>query len=319
MRSTGTKLALATSITLIALLPMTASALNILLTNDDGYDSPGISILRGALLGAGHQVTVVAPAENQSGKGGSINTEVLNFTPGEGLMQLVNHGGGVFSLAGTPVDSVKAGLDIVMAGNPPDLIVSGCNFGQNLGQPGTSSSGTEGAALRAAFSGFPGIACSVGIEFSESDDNFPSTIAALAPAADFMVRAIASLVDKNGTQVLPNKTVALNINFPVPYEDIVGVETTELAKGSDLELPLFDPSQGFPPLGVPPLPFPSCADAIANGGACFAAVGFGASPDEGDKTDVGAYRNGYISITPYSADMTGPDNGISGALKKLDP
>jgi broad specificity polyphosphatase/5'/3'-nucleotidase SurE len=118
---------------------------------------------------------------------------------------------------------------------------------------------------------------------------------------------------------LPATASALNINFPVPYGDIVGVETTVLADGSDLELPLFDPSQGFPQLGIPPLPFPSCDDAISMGGACFAAVGVGFSPDEGPKTDLGAHRDNYISITPYSADMTGPDNGISGALKQLDP
>jgi 5'/3'-nucleotidase SurE len=299
-------------------LPASAQ-LNILLTNDDGFDAPGITILHAALIGAGHQVTVVAPAENQSGKGGSINTEALDFTPGVGLMQLINRGGGVFSLAGTPADSVKAGLDIVMKDNPPDLVVSGCNFGQNLGKPGSNTSGTEGAALRAAFSGFPGIACSVGILFSEARDDFPSTVAAFAPASDFIVRAIDALVEKNGSQVLPNKTVALNINFPVPYGDIVGVETTELANGSDLELPLFDPSEGFPPLGVPPLPFPSCDDAISMGGACFAAVGVAFSPDEGPKTDLGAHRDGYITVTPYSGDVTGPDNGVSGALKQLDP
>lgn len=319
MRTNLTKLVTLASVTLIALAPISASALNILLTNDDGYDSIGISVLHGALLAAGHDVTVVAPAENQSGKGGSINTGVFDFTPGEGLMQIINHGGGVFSVAGSPVDSVKAGLDIIMKNNPPDLIVSGCNFGQNIGKPGSNTSGTEGAALRAAYSGLPGIACSVGLIFSESRDDFPSTIAAFAPASDYMVRAIAALEAQNGSSVLPNKTAALNINFPVPYGDIVGTKRTELANGSDLELPLFDPSDGFPQFGIPPLPFPSCADAIANGGACFAAVGLGFSPDEGPKTDLGAYRDGYISYTPYSADVTGPDNGISGALGKVAP
>ncbi len=312
-----TSAVLAAALLLVA--PGTGHALNILLTNDDGFDAPGITILHAALVGAGHQVTMVAPAENQSGKGGSINTEAFDFTPGVGLMQLIHHGGDVWSLAGTPADSVKAGLDIVMRNYLPDLVVSGCNFGQNIGKPTSNASGTEGAALRAAFQGIPGIACSVGILFSEAGDDFPSTIAAFAPAADFMVRAIAALETKNGQQVLPNKTVALNINFPVPYESILGVETTELANGSDLELPLFDPSEGFPAFGIPPLPFPSCTDAATGGGACFAAVGVGFSPGEGKKTDLQAHRDGYISITPYSADMTGPDNGISGALKKLNP
>ena len=305
--------------TLVAMLPGSAGALDILLTNDDGYDSPGITVLRAALVGAGHNVTVVAPAENQSGKGGSINTEVFDFTPGVGAMTLIHYGGGLWSLAGTPVDSVKAGLGIVLKDSPPDLVVSGCNFGQNIGKPGTIASGTEGAALAASFAGVPAIACSVGLLFQEAGDDFPSTVGALAPAADWIVRAIDALVEKNGTQVLGNKTAILNVNFPVPYESIEGVKIVDLADGSDLELPLFDPSQGFPAFGIPPLPFPSCADAAAMGGACFATVGLGFSADESNKTDLGAFRDGYITVTPYSADMTGPDNGTSGAVKQIEP
>jgi 5'/3'-nucleotidase SurE len=144
-----------------ALLSTAASAqgLNILLTNDDGYDSPGITALRSALEGAGHAVTIVAPAENQSGKGGSINTDVFDIP--DGLMLLVHHGGGTWSLQGTPADCVKAGLDVVMAANPPDLVVSGLNFGQNIGKKITNESGTEGAALHAIYNGVPAIAGSV--------------------------------------------------------------------------------------------------------------------------------------------------------------
>jgi 5'/3'-nucleotidase SurE len=317
MRSIVIRLAILA--TFVATLSSSAGALDILLTNDDGYDAPGITILHGALIAAGHNVTVVAPSDNQSGKGGSINTAVFDFTPGVGLMQLINHGGGVWSLAGTPADSVKAGLDIVLQGNPPDLVVSGCNFGQNIGKPTANTSGTEGAALRAAFSGIPGLACSVGLLFQESGDDFPSTIAALAPAADWMVRAIDALVEKNGDQVLGKKTAILNVNFPVPYESIQGVKVVDLADGSDIELPLFDPSQGFPAFGIPPLPFPSCDDAAANGGVCFAGVGVGFSADESNETDLGAYREGFITVTPYSADMTGADNGTSGAVKEIAP
>ena len=296
-----------------------AAALDILLTNDDGFDAPGITSLYDALVAAGHQVTLVAPAENQSGKGGSLNTNVFDFTPGVGAMQLTHFGGGVWSLAGTPSDSVSAGLDIVMRDDPPDLVVSGCNFGENIGMPGSQASGTEGAALRAAFSGVPAIACSVGLLISESGANFPSTVAAFAPAADFMARVIAALIDENGDQVLPNKTVALNINFPVPYDQITGIQTTELSERSSINLPLFDPSEGFPAFGIPPLPFPSCVTVAAGGGACFAAVGLSFPPEDGGKTDLGAFQDMKITITPYSGDVTGPDNGISGTLKKLEP
>ena len=69
--------------------------LNILLTNDDGFDAPGIMALREALTEAGHNVTLVAPATQQSGKEGSINTEIFDFTPGVGAMKLTNHGNNV--------------------------------------------------------------------------------------------------------------------------------------------------------------------------------------------------------------------------------
>jgi len=306
--------------TVVLVIPGSALALDVLLTNDDGFDSPGITALHAALVGAGHNVTVVAPATQQSGKGGSINTEVLDFTPGVGLMALVNRGGGVWSLAGTPVDSVKAGLDIVLAGSPPDVIVSGLNFGQNIGKPGSNASGTEGAALQGVFRGIPSIAGSVELLFAEQP-NFPSTVAAFAPASDFMVAAIDALVDKNGSDVLPKHVKMLNINFPVPYGSIEGVKITKLANGSDLELPLFDPSQGFPALGVPPLPFPSCADADMAGEACFAAVGLGFSPtpDAVKKSDLDAIRDGFITITPMSGDMTGPKTDLEGTLGKLEP
>ena len=305
---------------LIGAIPGAASALDILLTNDDGFDSPGITALHAALAGAGHTVTVVAPADQQSGKGGSINTEVFDFTPGVGLMQLTNRGGGVWSLAGTPVDSVKAGLDIVLAGSPPDLIVSGLNFGQNIGKPGSNASGTEGAALQGTFRGIPSIAGSVELLLGESPD-FLSTVAAFAPASDFMVATIGTLVSKHGSDVLPQHVRMLNVNFPVPYASIQGVQITALADGGGLELPLFDPSQGFPVFGIPPLPFPSCADADLAGEVCFAAVGIGfaPTPDPVKKSDLDALNGGFITITPMDADMTGPKTTLEGTLGELAP
>lgn len=295
--------------------------LRILVTNDDGFDSAGITALRQALIDAGHDVTVVAPATQQSGKGGSLNTGVFDFTPGGGTMQLTNHGNDVWSLAGTPSDSVKAGLDIVMADDPPDLVVSGLNEGQNIGKPGTNGSGTIGAALRAAFSGIPAIAGSMEILFSEAGDDFPSTQASYAPAAEFIARAISALEAKNGADVLPEGIRLLNINFPVPYEDIEGVKVTALAEGSDLELPLFDPSQGFPAFGIPPLPFPSCADADSAGTFCFATVGLGFSPtpDAVKKSDLDGLRGRIITITPMTADMTGQKIDLEGTLGNVAP
>jgi 5'-nucleotidase len=328
MRSLDRSLCVLATIALLAPLPALAGGgggpLRILLTNDDGFDSSGVAALHTALTAAGHDVTIVAPATQQSGKGGSLNTGVFDFTVGGGTMQLTNHGGGVWSLAGSPSDCVKAGLDIVMAGDPPDLVVSGLNEGQNLGKPGSNGSGTEGAALRAVFSGLPAIAGSVGILFSEAGDDFPSTEAAYAPAADFIVRVIDRLFQLNGGGILPAKVKMININFPVPYEGIQGVKTTRLGDGAELDLPLFDPSQGFPAFGIPPLPFPSCADADSAGEFCFATVGLGSSPDPDPvaRSDVNAFRDGFITVTPMDADMTSSFGGLWGTaiqLKHLDP
>jgi len=305
-----------TVLPLIAAVPASAG-LDILLTNDDGFDAPGITALRAALIGAGHSVTTVAPAENQSGKGGSINTDVFDIP--DGLMMLVNQNPGdpnpLWSLAGTPADSAKAGLDILMKDDPPDLVVSGLNFGQNLGKPGSNTSGTEGAALVAAFAGIPSIAGSVALDISESGANFPSTVAALAPASAFIVSLIAT-IEANG---FPEKTRMLNVNFPVPYEDIVGVAVTKLGDGADLELPLFDVSQGFPPF-LPPLPFPGCDVSPV----CFVGVGIGFSPfPDGEKNaDVDAHRQKYITISPMNADMSAgnkAEDSTQGLLGGLTP
>jgi 5'/3'-nucleotidase SurE len=298
----------------VAFLPGAALAtgggsqpLRILVTNDDGFDSAGVDALRSALVAAGHDVVVVAPADQQSGKGGSINTGVFDFTPGGGTMMLMNHGNDVWSLAGSPSDCVSAALDIVMAGDPPDLIVSGLNEGQNIGRPGSNTSGTEGAALRGVFRGIPAIAGSMEILFAEAGDDFPSTVASYAPAADFIARLVARLVAVNGSDVLPARAPMLNVNFPVPYSGIQGVRVTALAEGSDLELPLFDPSQGFPAFGIPPIPsFPPCSSVDEAGEFCFATVGLGFSPtpDPVRHSDLDALREDSITITPMDADMT---------------
>ena len=77
-----------------------ARALDILLPNDDGWDAPGIQTLYGALVAAGHQVTLVAPLENQSGTGGSLITD-----PGEAV-PVFQHAPGQWSVESTPSASI---------------------------------------------------------------------------------------------------------------------------------------------------------------------------------------------------------------------
>jgi len=290
-----------------------ASALDILLTNDDGWDKPGIQTLRTALCDAGHTVTLVGPAVNQSGRGGSFNTGAFSSSS---AMALTKHAsdacGDVYSLAGptapgrfggTPVDALKAGLQVVLAGERPDLIVSGNNEGQNLGKPTSNGSGTVGAALQGAFEGIPAIAGSVGVIVTENP-SYPSTVVSYEPAAEFIVEVIDVLEKRFGPAMFPKKVRLLNVNFPVPYSDIKGVKLTNLADRSEIELPLYDRSAGFAPL--PPIPsLPSCATLGVNE-SCSVGVAFRSvtGPDEVRKADTDAHAAGYISITPMDGDMT---------------
>ena len=130
--------------------------LEVLVTNDDGYDAPGIDAVVEALRKEpGIHVTVVAPATNQSGAGDKT-------TPGDLAVTDVKTRSGYAAkaVAGHPADSVIVALDTL--GLKPDLVVSGTNTGQNIG-PLSTISGTVGAAKTAARRGIPAFAASTGL------------------------------------------------------------------------------------------------------------------------------------------------------------
>jgi len=183
--------------------------LDILLTNDDGYDAPGIKVMWQALKAAGHDVTLVAPAQQQSGSSVRVTTR--------GKIGFEKKGDGVWAIEGSPADAVLVGLLHILADQPPDLVISGSNFGQNI-SVGANSSGTVGAAIMAMQLGVPTLAVSVGVRLEEHDAQpqpFPSTFAAFESAAAFVVSLLAdlqsSLPEDDG--LLPNHTV-LNVNYP---------------------------------------------------------------------------------------------------------
>ncbi len=123
-------------------------SLSVLLTNDDGIDAPGIRALRDRLADD-HDVTVVAPAAEQSGTGQTRTFETLDYEEREAG----------YAVHGTPADCVAvaiAALDFT-----PDVVVSGCNDGPNLGAHILARSGTVGAAMEASFLGFPAVAVSM--------------------------------------------------------------------------------------------------------------------------------------------------------------
>ena len=122
--------------------------MNILLTNDDGIDHPGIQALI-SKLSEEHNVFTMAPDRNRSGFGSAIT--FLTETKATKIEK------NIYSLDGTPVDCVKNALDYYCPFEP-DIVVSGINPGPNLGQV-LLYSGTVGAALEGRNLKYPAIAC----------------------------------------------------------------------------------------------------------------------------------------------------------------
>lgn len=202
------RLALITAATVLGVTATTATAvagpghqqpkpLRILLTNDDGFDAPGINAVRDALVRAGNDVTVVAPLGNQSGTGGK-----LTFG---GAVQVTHPDAKTYAVNGSPADSVEVGLSVVFGDHAPDLVVSGTNAGQNIGAA-TIHSGTVGAAVTAIEDGVPAIAVST---------ELTATAQPYAATGTFVAQLVAQLHEQSrGKRLLPLGS-GLNVNYPV--------------------------------------------------------------------------------------------------------
>jgi len=272
-----------------------ALALNILLTNDDGWQAPGIQSLYKTLTAAGHQVTLVAPASDQSGRGGAMNTDV------GGYVTVTRVGDNMWSVDGTPTDSVRAGLQVILRETPPDIVISGSNFGQNLGRSGAHQSGTVNAALQAAFLGYPAIAISVGLRFEEFDakpHRFPSTIATFERTANLLAAMLHQLQLASPERLLP-AGLALNINVPAGWQPERGLRLAPLSSASHLDMHW---RVGERPFGE-------------DGGELLIDVVVGGHGESGD--DAHLFDQGYATVTPIdgSADTWVPVPGLAGALE----
>lgn len=279
---------------LLTAASLPAFALNILLANDDGWDAPGIQSAYRVLSEAGHQVTMVAPLKNQSGKGGAMNTRVGSY------VAVVRQGDGMWSVDGSPTDAVRAGLQVILKDNPPDVVISGSNFGQNLGRGGAHHSGTINAALQAAFLGVPAIAISVGVELGEHAEEphpFPSTLATFDPAARLLVSVLAQLEAAAAPSLLP-QGVALNINLPAGWDPARGLRLAPLSAASSVDMHW---EIGDRPFGE-------------DGGELRIGFATGGEPSPGD--DISLFNQGYATVTPIdgSADIWLPVPGLAAAL-----
>lgn len=173
--------------------------MHVLLTNDDGIESTGLRVLADALSTLG-EVTVVAPAADQSAVGRTLSNQVT----------VEEHELG-YAVDGTPSDCVVVGLGSLC--EDVDIVVSGCNRGANLGEYVLGRSGTISAAVEATFFSVPAIAVSLYIPGSDVD--FAEYAAREAEYAE-AVRATTYLTEHAMEDGVFDHPDYLNVNAPIP-------------------------------------------------------------------------------------------------------
>lgn len=181
------------------------SRTRLLLSNDDGYNAPGLRALA-AELGTEYTLDIVAPDRNRSGASNSLT---LSHP-----LRAQRQDDGVWCVEGTPTDCVHLALTGLLD-KKPALVVSGINNGANLGDD-VLYSGTVAAAMEGRFLGAPAIAMSC----TEFEPEHYATAA----------RVARLLVAKLLREPLPADTI-LNVNVPdVPFEELAGIEVVRLGR-----------------------------------------------------------------------------------------
>jgi 5'-nucleotidase len=173
-----------------------AAPRQIVVTNDDGVTAPGIDTVVTALRGLpGVQVTVVAPAKNQSGTGSKTTAGTLTYVSAK-----TASGYPATAVNGYPADTMTVAFDRLHL--HPWLVVSGINLGQNLG-PVANLSGTVGAAKAAVQHGVPALAVSAG---SGATVDYPT-------AARYAIQWVDALL-KGTPSPSPESGFLTNLNVP---------------------------------------------------------------------------------------------------------
>ncbi len=229
----------------------------ILATNDDGIYSEGIRKLAAALRDVG-EVIIVAPDREQSAA-----SHALTLNRPLRLLKLEEN---EWIVDGTPTDCINLAVLSLLKGTRPDIVVSGINFGPNLGDDVTYS-GTISAAFEGALLHIPSIAFSQVIGEHFSFDR----------AAAFAVELTRNVLAEK-----PDPGIVLNVNFPSsPYR---GLKITKLGKRIYGEgvIERLDP----------------------RGRKYYWIGGEEATWFPGENTDFEAVQNGYVSITPLHLDLT---------------
>ncbi|MFO1142608.1 MAG: 5'/3'-nucleotidase SurE [Amaricoccus sp.] len=247
--------------------------MRILLTNDDGISAPGLAVaeeIADAIAGPRGEVWVVAPAFEQSGVAHSVSY----VRP----MRLERLGERRFAVEGSPADCVLAGLNELVKGGAPDLVLSGVNRGHNVAED-TLYSGTVGGALEGALHGVRSVALSQ----YHGPHNAGGDLFAAARAHGAEV--IRRLLDGAEWPTEPYAAF-YNVNFPpVAAADVRGTKAT------------FQGHRRAPTFGVLPH--------VAPNGRTFLWLTPGhGNADSQPGSDSRESHDGWITVTPLVADMT---------------
>ncbi len=245
---------------------------HILLTNDDGIQAEGLKALAGALEGLAI-VSIVAPSHEQSGAAQSLTLRQPIVCHNVAERQ--------WAVDGTPADAVIVALHKLLP-EPPDLVISGINFGANLGE-NAYYSGTVGAAREAALHHIPALAISLCSKKKEAKFDSAAQVA----------RSAAELILREG---LPDQ-VLLNVNVPEPWDGSVKF-TRQSKKITRNQL-----SEGKDPRGR----------------TYFWLFEQRINKDVEPDTDYAAIFSGAVSVTPLHLDPTDTDslNHLSHWAKPL--
>lgn len=177
--------------------------MHILISNDDGYEAPGIRCLADE-LGQQAEITVVAPERDRSGASNSLTLELPIRA------RLMDNG--FIRVDGTPTDCVHLAITGLLE-KEPDMVIAGINAGGNLGDD-VLYSGTVAAAMEGRFLGYPAMAVSL---VGPNLENY-------ATAA----RIASNLMNRLQDGSFPNDII-LNVNVPdLPISEIKGIQATRL-------------------------------------------------------------------------------------------
>lgn len=255
----------------------------IALTNDDGIKSPGLKAVAEAVQPLG-EIVVIAPSRQQTSSGRSLagksdaSFRAVNYKVNKTAVS-------AYHCDCTPARVVLHAFDVLLE-KQPDLLISGCNYGENLGTNVTIS-GTVGAALQAAASGIPCLTVSlqtkVGDHFNHRKLDWT--------AAKHFIRFFAELMLK---KKMPADVDILNVNIPAKADSQTPWKLTKLSRQ-----PYFSNH----------IKNPKPESKISAAKCCY---GFDINTLEPD-SDIMAFTKGMVSVTPISMDLASRTN-----MKKLN-